>query len=154
MRTFQAVTEALARPYALLGALALSAAPARGAPPPQQEKPEEVFEKTDPYTRGAKEELARAGYASLGPFHWADGIETQDIEETFGGLRVLWVETAHFKLGSTLPTYECPPDDLEKTRLKDELARLGKRLPRARREAAKLDPWLRLHLYAQPLDEL
>jgi hypothetical protein len=135
-----------------LGALVLlvPAAPART----QQEKPEERFEKTDPYTRGAKEELARAGYASLGPFHWADGIETRDIEETFGGLSVLWVETAHFKLGSTLPTYDCPSsDDIEQERLKDELGRLAKKLPRARRQPTKLDPWLRLHLYAQRLEE-
>jgi hypothetical protein len=134
-------------------ALALAAAlaqPARGAP---QEKPEEVFEKLDPYTRGAKEELARAGYESLGPFHWADGIETRDVEETCGVARILWVETAHFRLGSTLQTYERPSDDFEEQKLKAELARLGKRLKRVPRESAKLDPWLRLHLYALRLEE-
>ena len=90
---------------ALIGPLALEL---RAAP---QEKPEEVFEKTDPYTRGAKDELARAGYESLGPFHWADGIETRDVEETCGVARILWVETAHFRLGSTLQAYERPSDD-------------------------------------------
>ena len=115
--------------------------------------PEEVFEKIDPYTRGAKDELARAGYASLGPFHWANGIETQDIEETLG-IRILWVETAHLKIGSTLPTYEVPSaDEREKDRVKDELTRLAKKLPRVRKDATKLDPWLRLHLYAQRLEE-
>jgi len=138
-------TEAWVRLCTLLATLALAL--------PQQEKPDEVFEKSDPYTRGAKEELAKAGYESFGPLHWADGIETKDIEENCGIARILWVETAHFRLGSTLQTYECPPDELEQAHLKSELARLGKRLPRARREPTKLDPWLRLHLYAQRLEE-
>ncbi len=133
---------------ALLGLLAPAAAA------PQQEKPEEVFEKTDPWTRGAKEELARAGYESFGPFHLADGLETRDIEETCGVPRILWVETAHFRLGSTLQTYECPSDEFEEQKLKSELGRLAKRIKRAPRQAAKLDPWLRLHLYAQRLEEL
>jgi hypothetical protein len=118
---------------------------------PQPGAPEEVFEKVDPYTRGAKADLARAGYESLGPFHWADGIETKDIEETLG-IRILWVETAHLKIGSTLPSYELPPDDREREKLKEELGRLGKRLPRVR-QVTKIDPWLRLHLYAQRLEE-
>ena len=86
-------------------ALAACAAPAANA---QQEKPEEKFEKTDPYTRGAKAELARAGIESFGPFHWADDIETQDIVEILGSPQILWIETAHFKLGSTLPTFLGP----------------------------------------------
>jgi hypothetical protein len=131
-------------------ALAACAAPAATAP---QEKPEEKFEKLDPYTRGAKAELARAGIESFGPFHWADDIETQDIVEILGSPQVLWIETAHFKLGSTLPTYDCPSDDIEQQKLKAELARLSKRLARVRREPDELDPWLRLHLYAQRLEE-
>jgi len=137
-------------PYLLLALIGALAPSLRAAP---QEKPEEVFEKTDPYTRGAKEELARAGYESLGPFHWADGIETRDVEETCGLARILWVETAHFRLGSTLQTYECPSDELEEQKLKAELGRLSKRMKRVPREPSKLDPWLRLHLYAQRLEE-
>ncbi len=119
----------------------------------QQSRPDEAFEKTDPWTRGEKADLKRAGYESFGPFHFAEGIETVDIEETLGGTRVLWVETAHFKLGSLLGTYVCPSDDHEKDKLRDELARLAKKLPRLRRDSGKLDPWLRLHLYAQRLEE-
>ena len=135
-------------------ALALIVAPAQILRAAPQEKPEEVFEKIDPYTRGAKEELARAGYESLGPFHWATGIETRDVEETCGLARILWVETAHFRLGSTLQTYERPSDEFEEQKLKAELGRLAKRIKRVPRDAAKLDPWLRLHLYAQRLEEL
>lgn len=120
--------------------------------PQQPGAPEEILEKVDPYTRGGKEELTRAGYESLGPFHWADGIETRDIEEALG-LRLLWVETAHLKIGSTLPTYELPPDDREREKFKEELGRLAKRLPRVRSGVTRIDPWLRLHLYAQRLEE-
>ncbi|MBK7645323.1 MAG: hypothetical protein IPJ19_20185 [Planctomycetes bacterium] len=122
-------------------------------PPRQPDKPDEKFEETDPYTRGAKKDLEHAGYESLGPFHLADDIQTQDVEETLG-TRILWVETAHFHLGSTLPAYDCPSDDIEQEQLKGEFTRLGKRIPRARRPPRKLDPWLRLHLYAQRLEEL
>lgn len=118
---------------------------------PQSRAPE-VFEKTDPYTRGEKSELARAGYESLGPFRFAEDLQSSEIEETLG-TRVLWVETAHFKLGSTLATYTIPSDDREKEKLRDELVRLSKKLARLRREGGKLDPWLRLHLYAQRLEE-
>lgn len=115
--------------------------------------PDEKLEKVDPYTRGQREELDRAGYVSLDPHRFAQGIQTRDIEETFGSLPVLWVETAHFELGSTLGTYRCPTDDHEQQKLRDELGRLAKKLPRVRRDSTKLDPWLRLHLYAQRLEE-
>jgi hypothetical protein len=116
------------------------------------DKPEK-FEKIDPYTRGQRKELDRAGYISLGPFPLAEGIKTGDVEEVFGSIPVLWVETAHFKLGSTLVSYPISSDERERRALHEELVRLGKRLPNAHDETAKLDPWLRLHLYAQRLEE-
>lgn len=133
----------------MLRALACLVFLAASAP---QSRPPESFEKVDPYTRGEKDEIARAGYESLGPFRFAEDLQTKDIEETIG-TRLLWVETAHFKLGSLLGTYTVPPDDREKEKLRDELGRLAKKLPRVRRESGKLDPWLRLHLYAQRLEE-
>ena len=143
--------------FALLSLIAFSPASlARPAPAPQappQDVPEEIFEKVDPYTKGSKELIERAGYSSLGPFRWAEGIETLDVEQTLGSTRVLWVETAHFKLGSTLGTYDCPFDEREPGKLKEELGRLSKKLPRVRREVTKIDPWLRLHLYAQRLED-
>jgi hypothetical protein len=114
----------------------------------------EKFEKVDPYTRAQRKELDRAGYISLGPFPIADGIKTGDVEEAFGSIPVLWVETAHFKLGSTLVSYPVAGDERERRALHDELERLSKKIPRARGEPVKLDPWLRLHLYAQRLEEL
>jgi hypothetical protein len=114
---------------------------------------DEKFEKTDPYSLGRNKELERAGYLSFGPFPLAEGIKTTDVEETLGGIPMLWVETAHFKLGSTLVTYHCAADERERKLLREEIDRLVKKLPRARSELVKLDPWLRLHLYAQRLEE-
>ncbi|MDZ4772557.1 MAG: hypothetical protein SGI72_05425 [Planctomycetota bacterium] len=113
----------------------------------------EVFEKVDPYTKGKSDAFDKAGYVSLGPFAFAEGIPTADIEEVLGGLRVLWVETAHFKLGSLLQTYRRGTDDPEEKKLNEELSRLSKKLPRVRKDVRELDPWLRLHLYAQRIED-
>jgi hypothetical protein len=114
----------------------------------------EVFEKVDPYTRGERDALERAGYVSLGPFEWAEGIRTDDIRETLGGLDVLWVETAHFKIGSTLESYKPPGDPREDKKLDLEFARLKPRLERFKPPKSKIDPWMRLHLFAQRLEDV
>ena len=102
---------------------------------------EEVFERIDPYTRAEPKALDRAGYISLGPFPLAEGIKTGDVEETIGAGRVLWVETAHFKLGSTLRTYKLRGDIREEKTLKLELERLSKRLEKpATLSQGRLDP--------------
>lgn len=119
-----------------------------GAPDDKVEK----FEKVDPYTRGQRKEIDRAGYVSLGPFPLAEGIKTGDVEEALGSIPVLWVETAHFKLGSTLATYRCVSDERERRMLHDETQRLARKIPQVHEES-KLDPWLRLHLFAQRLEE-
>ncbi len=113
----------------------------------------EVFEKVDPYTRGKSDLVDRAGYVSMGPFQIAESLDTPEVEEVLGGLHVLWVETAHFRLGSLLQSYRRGTDDLEEKKLAGELARLAKSLPRVRKDVRELDPWLRMHLYAQRLEE-
>lgn len=120
---------------------------------PKDTSTPEAFDAIDPYTKQKSEALDRAGYISFGPFQLAEGILTGDVEEALGGVRVLWVETAHFKLGSLLHTYRRGTDDFEEKRLQDELRRLAKKIPRIRPEARELDPWVRLHLYAQRLEE-
>jgi hypothetical protein len=141
----------LARAAALFLACPLAASPTFAAQ--QETSTPETFEKVDPYTQGKAEAIERAGYVSLGPFAFAAGISTAEIEQTLGGLQVLWVETAHFKLGSRLHTYKRVTDDLEEKELGDELRRLSKKLPRVRTNVRELDPWLRLHLYAQRLED-
>jgi hypothetical protein len=66
---------------------------------------------------------------------------------------VLWVETAHFKLGSTLETYRSKGDKKEDKKLALELERLAPKLGATKLPSSKLDPWLRLHLYAQRLED-
>ncbi len=113
----------------------------------------EEFEKVDPYTRGKPELLERAGYVSMGPFQIAESLDTPEVEEVLGGLHVLWVETPHFRLGSLLHSYRRGTDDIEEKKLSGELARLAKSLPRVRKDVRELDPWVRMHVYAQRLEE-
>lgn len=114
---------------------------------------DEAFEAVDPYTCGDRAGIDRAGYVGLGPFPWWDGVRTTDVEEVIGR-RVLWVETAHFKIGSTLETYKTGKADLrEAKRLKEELKRLEPKLTKFKPAAGKVDAWLRLHLYAQRIEE-
>jgi hypothetical protein len=114
----------------------------------------ERFPKIDPYTKSSPETIKKAGYASLGPFRFGDDHTTDQVESTLGGIPLIWVETAHFKLGSGLPEYAGPADKRERARLESELARLAERLPDVKVKTRKLDPWLRLHLFAQRLEDL
>lgn len=145
-RAFPHVTRLLSIAcVALLSSVALQAQDEGSTP--------EVFEKIDPYTRDKPEIVERAGYVSMGPFQIAESLDTPEVEEVLGGLHVLWVETAHFRLGSLLHSYRRGTDDLEEKKLSIELARLAKSLPRVRKDVRELDPWLRMHLYAQRLEE-
>ena len=114
------------------------------------------FAEVDPYTLGEPEALGRAGYVSFGPFLWGDAHSTEQIEKELGGTPLIWVETAHFKLGSSLPEYVLVKDkDIdERPKLRAELQRLAERLPRVDKKTLRLDPWLRLHLAAQRVEEL
>ena len=123
------------------------------APVPAQDGREPVPEE-DPYTRGKAEALEKAGYVSFGPFVWGDGHSSSQLAESLGGVPVLFVETAHFRLASSLDTYPIGEDKLERELIERELKRLAKRLPRVKPKTRELDPWLRLHLFAQRLEEL
>lgn len=112
------------------------------------------FPKVDPYTKGDPEKIERAGYASFGPFRFGDDHTTAQAETTLGGIPLIWVETPHFKLGSGLPEYTLTGDSREKDRIQGELERLAKKLPDVRPKARKLDPWLRMHLFALRLEDL
>ena len=132
-----------------LGALsAPSRALAQGTTKP------EVLEAVDPYTRGEPKALERAGYVTLTPVEWAEGIRTDEVKETLGGIDILWIETPHFRIGSTLESYKSPSDPREDDKVEAELARLRKKLARYKDPHNKIDPWLRLHLYAQRLEDV
>jgi len=132
----------------LLG-LALLLSPARA----QEDSKPQPFEAIDPYTRGQRAGLDAAGYVSLGPFPWCEGITTDEIARELA-VPILWVETEHFRIGSTLHSYKIPADRIEKKRLDGELTRIRQLFPEAKLPAGKLDPWLRLHLYARRLESI
>ena len=136
---------------AFLAGLVLPPESARGQG--SSTKPE-VLEPLDPYTRGEAKALERAGYVTLAPVEWAEGIRTAQVKETLGGIEILWIETPHFRLGSTLETYKSPSDAKEDDRLEAEFARLKRKLARFKEPHNKIDPWMRAHLYAQRLEDV
>ena len=66
---------------------------------------------------------------------------------------VLWVETEHFRLGSALEEY-APEEREELAELQAEIAELRPLLEDLPAKPKKLDPWLRLHLFARRLESL
>ena len=119
----------------------------------QEKKPGDEAFREDPYTGNQPEALAAAGYLSFHPFRFAEGADTAAMEQVLGdGVEMLWVETAHFKIGSSLPEYLIT-DPEERERVRAELERLKLRLPKVKPKERKLDPWLRLHLFAQRCEE-
>jgi hypothetical protein len=133
----------------LLAGLLAPAASAAQAQESREPRPQ-----VDPYTQGKPKALAKAGYLSLGPFQLATGHSTEQVVQDLGGEPLLWAETAHFKLGCSLDRIPLPEDPQLRKFLIGELERLGKRIPGLRRRPKELDPWLRLHLYAQRMEEL
>ena len=75
-----------------MAALSADGAPAQSkgkAPPAPPGVPA-----ADPYTRNDGKLLAAAGYVSLGPFEFADGHDTRQIESVTADEDWRWVETA------------------------------------------------------------
>ncbi len=100
--------------------------------------------------------MQHAGILSFGPFRFGDDRTSAQVEEIIGGVPMVWAETAHFRIGSTLDSYDWPTDKEERKRLQGELVRLGEALPtlKGKRKLDELDPWLRLHLYALRVEDV
>jgi hypothetical protein len=108
----------------------------------------------DPYTRAEPELMTAAGVLAYGPFVWAGTVRTDDVDRVLGEHRIRWLETAHFRIGSTLATADPPADAGARRLLNAELAGMRKRHGKYPDRASKLDPWLRVHLCAQRLEML
>lgn len=106
----------------------------------------------DPYTRGQPAALARAGIVEFERFAWTDDHTTVDIQRLMGFEPFHFVETAHFKIASSLGPVAVPLDAGARARLKNELVELGAHLSGVDPQTHLLDPWLRLHVYAQRLE--
>lgn len=128
--------------------LGLGLCPGAQAQDAGEERPEW---RVDPYTGNEPDAWAAVGYARGERFNFGDDHGNKDVEELLGTVQLRWVETAHFRIGSSLPEVKIHKD--EKKRLKDELDRLSERLPKLKSNAKTLDPWLRLHLYAMRLED-
>ncbi|HET6202619.1 MAG TPA: hypothetical protein VFI25_07430 [Planctomycetota bacterium] len=98
-----------------------------------------------PYCRGDPALLAAAGLVSHGPFPFAKD-DTQKVAAFLAPAPFLFLESAHFRIGSSLEATSL--NDEEDRRLRPELALLRKALPAVPARTRRLDPWLRLHLYA------
>jgi hypothetical protein len=137
----------------LVAPLCFAGASLTGAPAAAQDTSLEKIEEVDPYTKGDRAAMQRAGYVSFGPFHWAAGHSSENIKETLGGLPMVFIETAHFRLASNLETHKLTEDKVEKQFIEAELVELKKTLPKVK-PTQKIDPWLRAHLYAARLEKL
>lgn len=111
----------------------------------------------DPYTRGEPAALERAGYVSLGPVPFLGNLSTQGVEQLFGDEPLVWIETAHCVIGSSLPALALRGGEEWSTDwiagVRAELKRLAQRLPRVDVGTRELDPWLRAHLLAQRAED-
>lgn len=123
-----------------------SAAPARA-----QDTSLEEFTQLDPYTKGQPELMKLLGIVSFEPIAWAGTHRSPDVKAALGGTEVIFIETEHFRFGSTLESYKFGEDREDKLWLNAELAEFKKRLPKFK-PPTKLDPWLRAHLWALRLE--
>lgn len=116
--------------------------------------------RTDPYTKNEPKLLEKLGYVSYGPFEFGQRGKkpvTSDVIDEFleeYEQQILWVETEHLRIGSALEAWSVPIDRTVREALRVELEQLResgitkfpKKAPR------QLDPWLRLHLLAQRME--
>ncbi|HEU4418974.1 MAG TPA: hypothetical protein VFT55_08545 [Planctomycetota bacterium] len=134
--------------------LALAALGVLGPAPAQEPKSVRAVTSVDPYTEANPAAMAKAGYTAYAPFPFGHRHDTRDIMALLGDEQLLWIETAHFRIGCALSPLPLrgEADWIEST--KEELKRLKTRLPKVKAEARELDPWLRTHLIAQRCEEL
>ena len=105
----------------------------------------------DPYTEGDPEVWKEIGIVSMGGFDFGES-NTKTIDEQLPMCEILWLETAHFKIGFALGSYKVPQK--EKDKILGELTLLSETLPNLKPKQKTLDPWLRLHLYGQRAEQL
>lgn len=111
----------------------------------------EEIEKVDPWTKGDPEALARLGIERVGDMAWTASHASDGVVKALGGIDVIFIETAHFRLASTLESYRPTGDRGEKELLETEIAALKKK-HKSFKLPTKIDPWLRAHLYAQRIE--
>jgi len=104
-----------------------------------------------PWCRNDPVLMQAAGVVSHGPLEIGPH-GSQAIVEDLPASQWVFIETAHLRWASSLG--ETSVDQKDKARVQAELDRLRAFLPDVPRKARKLDPWLRLHLFAARGEEL
>ena len=110
--------------------------------------------KKDPYTQGEPAAMKKMGYVSFGPLVWGDDHDSRKIHDMMPEAKILWLETAHFRIGSSLQAFKLPKSSKARRRILLEVKELAKRLPRVKSKPRSISPWLRLHLYAARLERI
>ncbi|MEO6708161.1 MAG: hypothetical protein ABIP42_01205, partial [Planctomycetota bacterium] len=128
------------RQLALLLLLAL------GSFSPQGKTPDDVC----PWCKNDPAVMAKAGVISHGPIPIGPK-GSADIAANYSGSQWVFLETAHLRWGSNLGSINV--DLKDKARVESELARLRLLLPSVPEKIKKLDPFLRLHLFAMRGEE-
>lgn len=106
----------------------------------------------DPYTRGEAEAMASLGVVGYGPMPWADGKSTAAVDAVLGEGRIVWLETAHYRLGCALAPAAMPEEAKVKKALLEDCAALHKKLARVPERPKRLETWLWAHVYALRLE--
>ncbi|MFT7484573.1 MAG: hypothetical protein ACI9F9_000413 [Candidatus Paceibacteria bacterium] len=114
----------------------------------------EEFEEVCPYTKGDRDLERKLGYERVGFLPWRLNDDSTSVQENIGGIPMVWVETEHFRIGSSLVSYKLTGDKQETKYLKAEIERLKDKLGKLKAPKKSIDPWLRIHLYAQMLEDL
>jgi len=137
-----------------LFALALLAA----APLAAQNKPKLEKWQIDPYTDNEQKRIEAAGYVRYAPFPFgnlkANAAQTSDIDKLLEFEKILWIETPHFRIGTSLPQWQVPTEMKTRNKLRAELTEMQKVLPKINPKTRRLDPWLRAHLTAYRMEKL
>ena len=98
-------THHLAIPIALLAAATVLLAPLHA-----QRKERVPKWKIDPYTKNDPKLMAKLGYVSYGPFPFgmrgSNHVTSDEISKHLGYVNLLWVETAHFRIGLVYLRFE------------------------------------------------
>jgi len=98
--------------------------------------------------------MEAGGIVSHGGFPFGKkGGDTAKTDKHLATLDIRWIETAHFRIGFALGADKVKRED--KKKFIAELTRLEKSFPKkVAPETGLLDPWLRVHLYAQRCEEI
>lgn len=106
---------------------------------------------TCPYCKNDPEVMKKAGLFSHGGFEFGAN-DTNGVDALLAAADIRWVESVHFQIGMALGTYKIKEE--EKRAIRAELDRLALVLPNVDTKPKALDPWIRVHLYAQRCEDV